>query len=401
MARPRTAAGELGSVQITVLADGRVRARARMRDDAGQIQQLRAVAATESDARAALTRRAALAATGAGGAVTAESTLAEAAAAWLAQVHARATSGAITHSTYESYESSVRLILHPRRRRGHHGASPSDGAIGSSRGSSSADPSPPPAEHAPCSARSAATPSATTRWAATRSATCNACPAPRRRPPVLTPAQITAIRALMLAWRAEDELRPPPERPSPDRRDGHHARHLRPRRGMPRPAPPRRRHHRRAADAADQRDHHPDQAEGIRRKDSPKRSRQRRRIALPSMAAAAVRHRLALAPSGENALLFPTSTGRPMSVSNYERLLRSFVADNRHPLEELGVDPELYTTHIYRRTTATLIEAAAGITLASRLLGHANEQITRASYVVTAEQVDPSTARLLDDILNG
>ena len=58
-----------------------------------------------------------------------------------------------------------------------------------------------------------------------------------------------------------------------------------------------------------------------------------------------------------------------------------------------------YTTHLYRRTTATLVERAAGLTLASRLLGHANEQITRASYVVTAEKVDPVTADILDAVL--
>lgn len=40
-----------------------------------------------------------------------------------------------------------------------------------------------------------------------------------------------------------------------------------------------------------------------------------------------------------------------------------------------------------------------GITLASRLLGHANEQITRASYVVSALEVDPITIDILDDIL--
>ena len=99
------------------------------------------------------------------------------------------------------------------------------------------------------------------------------------------------------------------------------------------------------------------------------------------------------------AFLFPTKTGRPMSVSNYERLLRSFVDDNREALARLGVEVDEYTTHLYRRTTATLVERAAGLTLASRLLGHANEQITRTSYVVTAEQVDPVTVDILDSIL--
>jgi integrase len=143
------------------------------------------------------------------------------------------------------------------------------------------------------------------------------------------------------------------------------------------------------------------EAQGTHRKDSPKRSRQRCSIALPSMAAAAVRRRLALAEPDPEASLFPTSTGRSLSVSNYERLLRSLIDDERANLLELGVDVDEYTTHISRRTAATLIERAAGITLASQLLGHANEQTTRNSYVVTADQVDPVTAEILDGVLGG
>ena len=88
-----------------------------------------------------------------------------------------------------------------------------------------------------------------------------------------------------------------------------------------------------------------------------------------------------------------------MSVSNDERLLRTFVEDHTAELTELGVDVDEFTTHLYRRTTATLVERAAGITLASRLLGHANEQITRASYVVSAVEVDPITIDILDEVL--
>lgn len=62
---------------------------------------------------------------------------------------------------------------------------------------------------------------------------------------------------------------------------------------------------------------------------------------------------------------------------------------------------EGYSTHIYRRTVATFVERAAGLTIASRLLGHANEMVTRSSYVVTAEQVDVITADILDRILGG
>ncbi len=89
---------------------------------------------------------------------------------------------------------------------------------------------------------------------------------------------------------------------------------------------------------------------------------------------------------------FPTRTGRSLNASNYVRLLRAFVVDERAALVALGIDVEEYTTYLYRRTAATLIARAAGITLASRLLGPANEQITRSSYSVTAEQADLVTA---------
>ena len=66
---------------------------------------------------------------------------------------------------------------------------------------------------------------------------------------------------------------------------------------------------------------------------------------------------------------------------------------------ELAHIMEVTSETIYRRTTATLVERAAGLTIASRLLGHANEMVTRNSYVITAEQVDLVTADILDTIL--
>lgn len=140
-------------------------------------------------------------------------------------------------------------------------------------------------------------------------------------------------------------------------------------------------------------------AEGIRRKPAPKRTRQTRRIALPSFAATAIRRQLADAGSDAESYLFKTPAGRPWSVSNFERLLRSFVSDNEGALNAARIPVGEFSTHIFRRTAATLIEAAAGITLPSRLLGHANEQVTRASYLVIAEMVDPVTAEILDDAL--
>lgn len=88
-----------------------------------------------------------------------------------------------------------------------------------------------------------------------------------------------------------------------------------------------------------------------------------------------------------------------MIVSNDEPLLRTFVDDNAAALTTRGVDVDDFTTHLYRRTTTTFVERPAGIRLASRLLGHANEQITRASYVVGAVEVDPITIDILDGVL--
>lgn len=77
-----------------------------------------------------------------------------------------------------------------------------------------------------------------------------------------------------------------------------------------------------------------------------------------------------------------------------------------HPLEGAAgarrAQPHMRVHRPRRRhppTTATLVERAVGLTLASRLLGHANEQITRASYVVSAVEVAPITMTILDDIL--
>ena len=89
MARPKIAAGELGQVQVTQLANGKWRARARMRNDAGELVQLRAEAATETDAREELLSRAKTLTTHTKAIVTAASTIQEAAEAWLPTVSAK------------------------------------------------------------------------------------------------------------------------------------------------------------------------------------------------------------------------------------------------------------------------------------------------------------------------
>lgn len=115
MARPKIAAGEVGQVQVTQLANGKWRARARMRDDSGELVQLRAEGPTESDAREELLSRAKTLMTHTKAIVTAGSTIAEAEAAeaWLPTVRVRAENGTLSWSTYENYETTVRLALVP------------------------------------------------------------------------------------------------------------------------------------------------------------------------------------------------------------------------------------------------------------------------------------------------
>lgn len=90
MARPKIAAGEVGQVQVTQLANGKWRARARMRDDSGELVQLRAEGTTEAEAREELLSRAKTLTTHTKAIVTAGSTIAEAAEAWLPTVRVRA-----------------------------------------------------------------------------------------------------------------------------------------------------------------------------------------------------------------------------------------------------------------------------------------------------------------------
>jgi hypothetical protein len=113
MPRAQIPAGEVGKIQAVRLADGRYRARARPRDDTGTLRPLCVTAATESAAIAEIRRLAAAASTGGLGGLSPSSTIADAVPLWLAQIHARATAGSLTFSTFESYETAARMILVP------------------------------------------------------------------------------------------------------------------------------------------------------------------------------------------------------------------------------------------------------------------------------------------------
>ncbi|MFF2387212.1 tyrosine-type recombinase/integrase [Agromyces sp. NPDC058104] len=398
MPRPRIPAGELGKVTITPLASGRFRGRASTRDDSGRPHRLIATAATEDAVRAELRRQAGVLSTGGESGLAPSSTLADAVAAWLQQILTRAKAGSLEFSTYERYETTARMLLVPRCgevRLEQLTVGRCDRILQRILEEESVS----------AARRARAVLSLVCGYAVRDDAMprnpirdVQRLPMTPKKESVLTPVQVSGIRELMGQWRMGADGPRPNYRALIDGMDIMLGTSMRIGEclGL------------RRCDV-DITSNPPTvlvsgtivstRAQGTHRKGAPKRSRQRRTIVLPSITADAIRRRLALAPTGHEAYLFPTKTGRPMSVSNYERLLRRFVEDERRGLAACGVDIDEYSTHLYRRTAATLVERAAGITLASRLLGHASEQVTRASYVVSAERVDPATADILDRVL--
>lgn len=90
---------------------------------------------------------------------------------------------------------------------------------------------------------------------------------------------------------------------------------------------------------------------GLYRKPSPKRTRQKRRIALPSFTAAAVRSQGSHGRAGERGVPVRDEERQALSVSNYERLLRSFVDENKAALKRRdrhGSVQHPYLPSVYR-----------------------------------------------------
>ena len=393
-------AGEVGSIRIVVLANGQIQAHARMRDEFGTLHRLKGTRASETEARRAIDEQADLLRNGlAGPSLTAYSTIAEAAVVFLDD---KRRSGTVEVSTIETYEFSVSSVIIPEcgdllltdltvlrcnRILRHIRETKSLSAARKAR-----------------SMLSQICATGIDHGVLTFNPVRDARPLPLslRKESALTVEQLATVRALMRAWRSGGDH----SGPRPNARLLENAMWIMVGTSA------------RIGEVLALRRCDVDvtadpptvliagtitqtRGEGLRRKPSPKRSRQKRRIALPSFATGAIRRQLADASRDKEAYLFATKTGNPLSVSNVERLLRTFVADNQKALEDAGIEVGEFTTHIFRRTAATFIEAVAGITLASRLLGHSNAQVTRASYVVTAELVDPTTAQIMDEALDG
>ena len=391
-------AGELGTVRVSVRPNGQVQADARMRDESGALRRLKVVRASESEARQALEIEAdAVRYAGLGARLNARSTVAEACAVFLDE---KRRSRTVEVSTLETYEYAIANVLVP--------------ACGEML---LTDLTVMRCNRLLNRIRDTKSLSAARKARSILSQVCStgldhgvlqsnpvrdalALPLPPKKESVLSVEQLTVVRDLMRNWRTSEAHHGP--RPNAALMErvmwimvGTSARIgevLALRRCdvdvTAHPATVLI-----AATITQTRE------EGLRRKPAPKRTRQKRRIAMPALAASAVRQQLTDADREPEAFLFSTKTRQPLSVSNFERLLRTFSKDHEAALRHAGIDVNEFTTHVFRRTAATMIEAAAGITIASRLLGHANEQVTRTSYVVTAEVVDPVTATIMDEVL--
>ena len=124
------------------------------------------------------------------------------------------------------------------------------------------------------------------------------------------------------------------------------------------------------------------------RQDHPKTAKSRRMVAIPSFTTQSIRDRLArMTDPSPEALLFTSRNGTPLTMNNVRRQLR-------HVLDLAGI--EGVTPHKFRRTVATAINDSADVGLAAELLGHTDSKITIQHYIRRNEMVNPITATLLE-----
>ena len=124
------------------------------------------------------------------------------------------------------------------------------------------------------------------------------------------------------------------------------------------------------------------------RQPQPKTAKSTRTVSVPSFAAEVVRRRLVVVASEPpDHLLFFSRNGTPLSTNNVRRRLRSV-------LDEAGI--EGVTPHSFRRTVATVLDRAGGPELAAEMLGHTSSKITKEHYIEPDEKVDPITAEVLE-----
>jgi integrase len=126
------------------------------------------------------------------------------------------------------------------------------------------------------------------------------------------------------------------------------------------------------------------------------KSRKDRVLPMSALARDTLMHRFETTPRSALDAVFPSEADTWLAVDRIEKAMRAFRDATPHLWERLGIPLDEVTTHLMRRSAATAVERAEGLALASGLLGHANEQVTRAHYVTTNRVVDSAAARALD-----
>lgn len=127
---------------------------------------------------------------------------------------------------------------------------------------------------------------------------------------------------------------------------------------------------------------------GTYRKASPKSDASVRTVALPGFAVAMLRRRRSLAVDSPREAVFPTRNGTWQQVNNVERRWRQI----RH-----GTGLDWVTPHTFRKTVATLISERVGAETASQQLGHSSPAITREFYI-SKPAMSADVAHLLDEL---
>lgn len=126
------------------------------------------------------------------------------------------------------------------------------------------------------------------------------------------------------------------------------------------------------------------------RQPAPKTAKSTRTVSVPTFTADVLRERLVLlADQDPEHLLFFTRNGTPLTTNNIRRRLRDILT----AAGIIGVTP-----HSFRRTVATVIDRAGGADLAAEMLGHTSTQITKQHYIEPDERVNPVTAEILESL---
>lgn len=398
MARPRTAPGQLGSVSYEHRSPTTVRARTRIRNGAGELVVIRAVGATEAEARRLLEERARGIWGGFYIEVTPATTVDELAAIWLSSARVQS----LQQSSIEIYETTVRTILSPRI-----GAVPvSTLTVGFLSHFIDAL----LLERTPAYAKSARKALSLMLHVAVKHGALvsnpirelERIPNSKRSFMALDLEQVPLVLALMSQWRGSN----------PDRRGG---------------ARPNTRVMIDTALITLGTSSRPGEALGLTRSDvrftktgamqmkiagtvsqtkkhgtirkdrAKGGERQHRWITVPDFTAEVLRRLLAEYVPNENELLITSKNGTPHAVTYLSKLYRAFREANEAELRAIGIDEvELLTPKTFRKTAATALEGGADIDLVRRFLGHSVVATTRDHYLPVEDLVPAVTA----DVLN-